>query len=264
MRSLRGRTAVVTGAASGIGKALALRLSRERMRLVLADVDRRRLREVAAAIPGSLAVRADVSEMADVQALARKAWAKFGSVDLLINNAGVAEVGPLWELPLPRWRRLLGVNLWGTVHGCLAFLPRMLEQGTPGHVVNMASMAGLVAPAAAAAYAASKHGVVALSESLAQDLAARGAPLGVSVVCPGWVSTRIFESVPGAGPLVRALAAAGQPPEAVAEQVVRAIRRNQLYVLTDPAAAAAVRARAAAIAAGAPERLRARRPRRAR
>lgn len=262
MRSLRGKTAVVTGAASGIGKALALRLAREGMRLVLADVDARRLREVASALPGALPVRADVARMADVEALADRAWARFGSVDLLVNNAGIAEVGPLWEVPLARWRRVLGVNLWGAIHGCLAFVPRMLAQGTVGHVLNTASMAGLVTPAGSAAYSVGKHGVVALSEALAQDLALRRARIGVSVLCPGWVSTGIFDAVPGAGPGLRALVARGQSPDAVAEQAVRAVREGRLYVLTDPRMGKAVLQRAQAIAPAPARRVRAKsRPR---
>jgi NAD(P)-dependent dehydrogenase (short-subunit alcohol dehydrogenase family) len=154
---------VITGAASGIGRALAQRLSRERMRLVLADIDLRSLRELASRLPGALAVRTDVSRMRDVEALAAKAYARFGQVHLLCNNAGVAEYGPVWEVPLRRWKRVIAVNLWGAVHGCLAFVPRMIAQADAAHVVNTASMAGLVTPPLAGAYSASKHAVVALS-----------------------------------------------------------------------------------------------------
>jgi NAD(P)-dependent dehydrogenase (short-subunit alcohol dehydrogenase family) len=250
MRSLRGKTAVVTGAASGIGRALAHRLAQEGMRMVLADVDGHGLRQVARELPGALAVRADVARMADVQKLAARAYARFGAVHLLCNNAGIAEYGPLWELPLSRWQRILAVNLWGVIHGCLAFLPRMLAQGGAAHVVNTASMAGLVTPARAGAYAVSKHGVVALSEALVQDLSHRGARIGVSVLCPGWVATRIAESAGGADATLRLLVATGLPAEAVAEQAVRAVRENRFYVLTHPQMAPAVRRRAEDILAG--------------
>jgi len=250
VRSLRGKTAVVTGAASGIGRALAHRLARERMRLVLADVDGRRLRVVASELPQALAVRADVSRMSDVESLAAKAYARFGAVHLLCNNAGVAEHGAVWEVPLARWRRVLDVNLWGVIHGCLAFLPRMLAQRGAAHVVNTASMAGLVTPPLAGPYSVTKHAVVALSEALAQDLALRKARIGVSVLCPGWVSTRLMQSAPRADPVLRALVAQGMPPAAIADRAVRAVRSGEFYVLTHPQMAPAVRRRAEEILAG--------------
>ena len=251
MRSLRGKTAVITGAASGIGRALAQRLSRERMHLVLADVDRRPLRELASSLPGALAVPTDVSRMRDVEMLAAKAYARFGRVHLLCNNAGVAEYGAVWEVSLRRWQRVFGVNLWGAVHGCLAFVPRMIAQGGAAHVVNTASMAGLVTPPLAGAYSASKHAVVALSEALVQDLALRGARVGVSVLCPGWVATALASSGPGAADrMMRSLISRGLPPEAVADRTVHAVRAGEFYVLTHPEMAPAVRRRADEILAG--------------
>ncbi|TMA28149.1 MAG: SDR family NAD(P)-dependent oxidoreductase [Deltaproteobacteria bacterium] len=250
MRSLRGKTAVITGAASGIGRALAHRCAREGMHVVLADLDKRGLKKAAEEIPGSLAVRTDVASMGQVQALASKAYARFGAVHLLCNNAGIAEHGPLWELPLSRWRRVLAVNLWGAIHGCLAFVPRMLAQGQAAHVVNTASMAGLVTPPSAGAYSVSKHGVVALSEALVQDLATRGARIGVSVLCPGWVQTRIARSTKGADAVMRSLVAHGLPPEMVAEQTLRAVRDDRFYILTHPAMARAVQRRTEDILAG--------------
>ncbi len=250
MRSLRGKTAVVTGAASGIGRALALRLAREGMRLVLADVDRRRLKEVASALPEALAVVTDVSRSSDVEALAAEAWSRFGAVHLLCNNAGVAGYGTFWEIPLARWRRVVAVNLWGAIHGCLAFVPRMIAQGGAAHIVNTASMAGLVTPPQAGPYSATKHAVVALSEALVQDLALKGAPIGVSVLCPGWVATRLLEATPDADPIVRTLIAQGLSPETVAERTVRAVRTGEFYVLTHPEMGPAVRRRAEGILAG--------------
>jgi NAD(P)-dependent dehydrogenase (short-subunit alcohol dehydrogenase family) len=250
VRSLRGKTAVITGAASGIGRALAERLAREGMRLVLADVDRRALREVASSLPGAVAIRADVSRMSDVESLAAKAYARFGAVHLLCNNAGVAEYGAVWEVPVRRWRRVLGANLWSAIHGCLAFVPRMIAQGDSAHIVNTASMAGLVTPPLAGAYSVSKHAVVALSEALVQDLALRRARIGVSVLCPGWVATRLARSAPAAATVLRSLIAHGIRPEAVAERAVRAIRTGEFYVLTHPEMAPAVQRRAEAILAG--------------
>jgi NAD(P)-dependent dehydrogenase (short-subunit alcohol dehydrogenase family) len=250
VRTLRGKTAVITGAASGIGRALAQRLARERMQLVLADVDARRLREVASALPGALAVRADVSRMRDVEALAAKAWARFGAVHLLCNNAGIAEPGAVWEVPLRRWQQVVAVNLWGAIHGCLAFVPRMIAQGGPAHVVNTASMAGLVTAPLSGPYGVTKHAVVALSEALAQDLSVRRTRVGVSVLCPGWVATRLLESTRGADPVLRALVAHGRRAEEIADRTVRAVRSGEFYVLTHPEMAPAVMRRAEDILAG--------------
>lgn len=248
MRSLRGKTAVVTGAGSGIGRALAVRLAREGMQLVLADLDPRGLRAVAAQCPSALAVKTDVARAASVEALARAAFRRFGAVHLLCNNAGIADSGTLWEMPLPRLRRVLDVNLWGVIHGCRAFLPRMLSQRGSAHVVNVASMAGLVTPPSASAYSISKHGVVALSESLAQDLAARGARIGVTVACPGWVKTGLADGL--ADPLLRLLVAHGIPAAAVADRIVDAVRADRFYLLTHPEMAVAVEKRARGIVEG--------------
>jgi NAD(P)-dependent dehydrogenase (short-subunit alcohol dehydrogenase family) len=264
VRSLRGKTAVITGAASGIGRALAHRLAREKMRLVLADVDGRRLREVASGLPGALAVRTDVSRAADVESLAAKAYARFGAVHLLCNNAGVAEHGAVWEVPLASWKRVIGANLWGVIHGCVLFLPRMLAQRSPGHVVNTASMAGLVTPPLSGPYSATKHAVVAISEALAQDLALRRARIGVSVLCPGFVATRLLDSAPGADPVVRALVAQGISPDAIADRTVRAVRSDEFYVLTHPEMASAVRRRTEEILTGRAPAAAALRPRRSR
>ena len=162
----------------------------------------------------------------------------------------VALADRAWEVPLARWQRVVAVNLWGAIHGCLAFVPRMLAQRGAAHVVNTASMAGLVTPPLAGPYAVSKHGVVALSEALVQDLSLRGARIGVSVLCPGWVATRLAESARGADAVVRSLIAHGIAPEAVAEQTVRAVREDRFYVLTHAEMVPAVRRRAEEIVSG--------------
>jgi NAD(P)-dependent dehydrogenase (short-subunit alcohol dehydrogenase family) len=248
VRTLRGKTAVITGAASGIGRALAIRLAGERMQLVLADLDQRPLEELARQLPAALAVRTDVSRAPSVERLARAAERRFGAVHLLCNNAGVADSGTLWEMPLPRLRRVLDVNLWGVIHGCRAFVPRMLRQGVRAHVVNVASMAGLVTPPGAGAYSISKHGVVALSEALVQDLTARRARVGVTVVCPGWVKTALADGL--ADPLMRLLVARGIEPERVADEIVGAVREDRFYLLTHPELAPAVERRARGIIDG--------------
>src|SRR5713226_3989798 len=196
MDSLNGRVAVVTGGASGIGKALAEAFAGEGAKVVVADLDEAGMAGVVAGIRGrggeALAVRADVTDLASVQALAERAFGAFGRVHVLCNNAGVALWGGL-ETATPRdWQWVLGVNLWGVIHGLEAFLPRMIAQKEPGHIVNTASMAGLVATRGLGIYNTSKYAVVGLSETLAKDLAPHG--IGVSVLCPMGVATRIGAS----------------------------------------------------------------------
>jgi NAD(P)-dependent dehydrogenase (short-subunit alcohol dehydrogenase family) len=251
MKELSGKVAVVTGAASGIGEALARRFAAEGMRVVLADVERAPLARVVADLGDqAIAVPTDVSRLPEVEALARAAVDAFGAVHVLCNNAGVVAGGPSWELSQADWDWVLGVNLWGVIYGVRVFVPLMLEHGQEGHVVNTASMAGLVSSPYNGPYNVAKQGVVALSETLHYELAIAGAQLKVSVLCPGWVNTRIADAernrpasapVREASPLeqmmdpvVRQLLASGLPPERVAELVVAAIRDERFYVLTHP------------------------------
>ena len=189
---LANKTAVVTGAASGIGLALAQAFAREDMNVVLADIDEEAL-SMAVAQTGASAIGrvVDVADAGSVEALAEHAYRAFGEVHVLCNNAGVSGLSPLpsWELPLETWRWVMGVNIMGIVHGHASFIPRMLEGGAPGHIVNTASLAGVVSFGSGGAYGPSKHAAVALSELVALELATRQASIGVSIVCPAWVAT---------------------------------------------------------------------------
>ena len=196
MKDLRGKTAVITGAASGIGRAMALDLARRGVQLTLADVEPEAL-DAAAGEAGALGVRVlpvptDVSDYAAMRALADAAFDHFGAVHILCNNAGISVGGALQEARHEDWQWAIGVNLWGVIHGVEAFVPRMLEQGQGGHIVNTASMAGLIASKGLGIYNTTKYAVVGLSETLAKDLRDEG--IGVSVLCPMGVRTRIRES----------------------------------------------------------------------
>src|SRR5947209_6277182 len=198
MQEFRGRVAVVTGAASGIGFALAERAASEGMTVVLSDVEATALEAAAARLKARgfnvLAHRVDVSNEAEVEGLAARAYSEFGAVHLLCNNAGVIDrPRPAWEHSVADWQWVLSVNLWGVVHGLRAFVPRMLAGGEEGHIVNTASMAGLITGGiGSAVYDASKHAVLSLSESLYKDLLIRQTKVSASVLCPGLVNTNIF------------------------------------------------------------------------
>jgi NAD(P)-dependent dehydrogenase (short-subunit alcohol dehydrogenase family) len=253
---LHDRVAVVTGGGSGIGRALVDVFARERARVVVADIDEAAAVEAAAAVRArggtAIAVCTDVTDLAQVQALADRVFGELGAVDVLCNNAGVALWGGLEAATHRDWQWALGVNLWGVIHGLESFLPRMIASGRRGHVVNTASMAGLVATRGLGIYNTTKYAVVGLSETLVKDLAPHG--IGVSVLCPMGVATRIRSSdrtrpvhlKNETGPPVTAgMALDGDTlaPEAVAEMVLSAIRANRLYVITHPEALDAIRRR---------------------
>lgn len=241
---LRGKTSVVTGGGSGIGRALALRFAREGANIVLADLDASGMEAVAAEARGlgvkALTVRTDVSELAQVESLAARAFEAFGAVHVLCNNAGVAAWGGLESASHRDWQWVLGVNLWGVIHGIEAFVPRMIARGEPAHIVNTASMAGLVASKGLGVYNTSKYAVVGLSETLVKDL--KPYRIGVSVLCPMGVETRIRDSERNRPAALRnERTGGGQPveligrylaPDAVADMVLAAIRSNELYVIT--------------------------------
>lgn len=256
MEKINGRVAVVTGGASGIGRALAQALARQGARVVVADVDEAGMAETVEAIKkgggDAIAVRTDVSALGEVQALADRARSAFGAVHILCNNAGVAVYGGLETATYQDWQWVIGVNLWGVIHGLLAFLPGMIAQREEGHIVNTASMAGLVATKGLGVYNTTKYAVVGLSETLAKDL--EPYRIGVSVLCPIGVATRIRESERNRPEALRNPGAQekGEPPqlmgrvlkpEEVADKVITAIRRNQLYVITHAEGLEALRRR---------------------
>ncbi len=193
MRELAGRVAVVTGGASGIGRGLAARFAADGMQVVIADVESAALEQTAAEL-GVVGVQTDVADAASVQALADQVFDRFGTVHVLCNNAGVGGGGQIADLTLADWKWVLDVNLWGVIHGLQSFLPRLLANADGGHVVNTASMAGLFASAGMGPYNATKFAVVAISETLSKELQAAGSSVGVSVLCPGFVRTNIFDS----------------------------------------------------------------------
>jgi NAD(P)-dependent dehydrogenase (short-subunit alcohol dehydrogenase family) len=241
MDALAGKVAVVTGAASGIGLGLCERFADEGMRIVMADVDAARLDAAAeqlAARADLLAVRTDASRWEDVAELARRAHDRFGAVHVLCNNAGVTRPGVTWEHTLEDWDWVLGVNLRGVIHGIRAFVPAMIERDEPAHVVNTASIGGLVAFPGITIYTASKYAVVGLSEGLLHDLREAGAPVGVSVLCPGPTATLFREHSRQLGPGPTngepAPANTGLPAAEVAAQTVDAIRGDRFWILTHP------------------------------
>jgi NAD(P)-dependent dehydrogenase (short-subunit alcohol dehydrogenase family) len=198
MDELRGRTAFITGGASGIGLATAHRLGAEGMNLVIADVEESALATAEVDLTNAgyavLGVRCDVREVAGLEAAARSTIDRFGGVHVVFNNAGVVTTGRIEDLSEASWRWVLDVNLWGVINGSRVFLPILKSQGAPGHIVNTASMAGLVSGPLMAPYFVSKYGVVALSESTWHEARLDGIPIGVSVLCPGFVKTRIHEA----------------------------------------------------------------------
>src|SRR5438552_10271105 len=197
MKEFKDKVAVITGAASGIGRALADRCVREGMKVVLADVEPEPLTNTEASLKAAgatvLAVRTDVSQASDVEALAQKTLDAFGAVHLLCNNAGVATGASIWESTIADWEWVVGVNLWSVIHGVRIFVPIMLAQDTECHIVNTASISGLVSLPRTSIYAVTKHGVVTLSEVLHRELAERGGKVKVSVLCPALVKTQIVD-----------------------------------------------------------------------
>lgn len=254
MQELDGRVAAITGAGSGIGRALAHRFAAEGMRVALADVDPDALdataASVAATTPGAEAVTVptDVRHADQVQAFADRTFDAFGQVDLLCNNAGVFVGGLMWERPPEDFAYCLDVNLWGILHGIKAFVPRMIAQGTEGHVVNTVSVAGLFGSPFAGPYSVSKFAALAATESLAGDLVASGSSIRASALCPGIIRTDIVENSDRNRPAdsvtdytddrrfvtdhLASIIGDGVDPADVADVVVRGIRSDDFLFLT--------------------------------
>jgi NAD(P)-dependent dehydrogenase (short-subunit alcohol dehydrogenase family) len=265
MKDLQGKVAVITGGASGIGRAVAEKAAAAGMKIVIADIEEAALKEaqrdLAEGGADAVAVVTDVADAASVRDLRDRALQEFGAVHLVHNNAGVGGGGPIWQVPEQDWRWILGVNLWGVINGVTAFVPLLIEQGE-GHVVNTASIAGLTTAPFLGPYNATKQAVVAISETLFKDLQASGVKgVGVSVLCPGFVRTRIAESArnrpswapervaddaEGAETLRTAISdmiAGGIAPDAVAERVIDAVRTDTFYIRTHPELDAAIATR---------------------
>lgn len=268
MQDFTNKVAVITGAASGIGFALARQCAGEGMRVVLADIEEDALSQTTAALKSEsvdvLAVVTDVSKAEQVDALCKKALEKFGAVHLLFNNAGIGAGNSTWGSTLADWEWVINVNLRGVIHGIHTFVPVMLQQKDACRVINTASVAGLMAGAFNSPYSMSKHAVVSLSESLHNELEYIKSTVRVSVLCPGFVQTKIMDSArnrpaelnnppPATPPTPEMIAAwqrvrdkveSGMPSAHVAEQVFAAIREDRFYIVTHPEMRDAIRQRA--------------------
>ncbi|WP_428390522.1 SDR family NAD(P)-dependent oxidoreductase [Lichenicoccus sp.] len=251
MRDLKGKVAVITGGASGIGLAMAERFAREGMKLIIGDIQPDAIERAVAQLRHHgvevVGVRADVSKYEEVEALARSALEAFGKVHVVVNNAGVSITGPTWRMSLDDWRWVLDVNFWGVVHGVRAFTPILIAQGEPAHVVNTASLAAFVGIGQHAPYCASKAAVLSVSQALRSELVAELHPIGVSVVCPGMVATDIHRSWrnrpqgdqpwsdrewndPEVIAHANSVQGAGVAPELIAEATLQAILEDRFYV----------------------------------
>lgn len=249
MQDFNNKVAVITGAASGIGRGLAQYARSQGMRVVLADLNQAALDALAAELGAEhcLAVATDVSNAEAVQALADRSFAHFGQVDLLFNNAGVLHMGSICDTALSRWRQVLDIDLMGVLYGIHAFVPRMQAQGTPCHVVNTSSMAGLLPAPMMGVYTVAKFGVLALTETLQYEMA--DTQVGVSVLCPGPVATQVgnnastAEGASGFGQAIQNSVNSGMPPIQVAELVFNSIRNKDYWIFTHPEVRSVVAAR---------------------
>ncbi|MCX7160823.1 MAG: SDR family NAD(P)-dependent oxidoreductase [Proteobacteria bacterium] len=265
MKELKGKVAVVTGGAGGLGRAMAMHFAREGMHVALADIDQASLDVTAAELRAlgvqAIGIRTDVSKAEEVDALAARVVAELGGVHVVCNNAGISPLGAAWENTLADWEWMLGVNLWGVIHGVRAFTPLLLAQDE-GHIVNTASVAGLINPPGSAMYNVTKHAVVALTETLFHDLAGRNSKVGCSVLCPAYVPTGIADSErsrpaalanPGATKsaeqqaredmLKKAVRSGRLSADDIGAAVLAAVKEERFYILTHPRIKGAIQAR---------------------
>ncbi len=275
MQEFEGRVAVITGAASGIGRALTEKCIAEGMHVVMADIEEAALERASAELQATtnnkvLPIVTNVAIEAELRNVLDKTLEELGGVHLLFNNAGVGGGGNAWNATQKDWDWVMGVNLWSVIYGLRVFVPQMLSQDTPCHIVNTASVAGLIGGSTNALYSVTKHGVVALTENLSVDLKAEGAKIGCSVLCPGFVNTNIFDSsrnrpsalaneaappIPTAEDeqrmaMFREILRQGMQPAQIADIVFDAVRRDQLYILTHDNFAEMIRTRADNIVSG--------------
>ena len=253
MKTLKDKVAVITGAASGFGRELAILCAQEGMRVVMTDVDEKGLQGTDELLKPfgaqTLAMKCNVADAAEVERVAAKTYEQFGAAHLLFNNAGVASAGPIWTTTLEDWQWTLGVNLMGVVHGIRSFVPRMLKQGDECHVVNTASVAGLLAVPASSVYCVSKHGVVVMSECLHHELQAAQAAIKVSVLCPAFVNTGIADAARNRPQELAATSAQAAQYEEFVRQATRrgklsaadiaritleGVKADRFYILTHP------------------------------
>jgi NAD(P)-dependent dehydrogenase (short-subunit alcohol dehydrogenase family) len=257
VKDFQNKVAVITGGASGLGLEIARLAAKKGMKLVLSDIEERALKQAELEFSGHgievLSVRTNVAIAEDVEQLAEKTLERFGAVHLLFNNAGVALNKTAWETTVADWEWVLGVDLWGVIHGVRVFTPIMLKQSSPSHIINTASVAGMLSTQGMAAYNVAKHGVVTLSETLYHDLKRRGANIDVSVLCPAWVNTAIWDSARNRPEDLQndaerksaddikleesarhAIQSGKVTAPMVAEIVFAAIEQNQFYILTHP------------------------------
>ena len=263
MKKLKGKVAAVTGAASGLGRSMALAFAAEGMDVALADVDQVNLTAVADEVQEkgvrAITLKVDVSQAAQVDGFRDHTIARLGAVHVVCNNAGVSPLGAAWESSAADWEWILGVNLWGVIHGVRAFVPALIAQ-KEGHIVNTASVAGLISPPGMAAYNVTKHAVVALSETLYHDLRERKSEVGVSVLCPAYVPTGIADSersrpkhlaaaeksaqTQAKEAMMRKAVKSGKiSADQVAQAVVKAVKVDRFYILTHERIKPAIRAR---------------------
>jgi len=263
VKELKGKVAAVTGAASGLGRSMALAFAAEGMDLALADVDEVNLSsvqdEILAKGVRAITLKVDVSNAQQLEIFRDQTLTRLGGVHVVCNNAGVSPLGAVWENTPADWQWILGVNLWGVIHGVRAFAPHLIKQDE-GHIVNTASVAGLISPPGSGAYNVTKHGVVALSESLYHDLRERNSKVGVSVLCPAYVPTGIVDSernrpkdlpistkseatLAREAMLRKAVTSGKISADQVAQAVLAAIRDERFYILTHPRIKGAIQAR---------------------